>query len=911
MLAAGRQLGPYEIVSLLGAGGMGEVYRARDARLGRTVALKVLSAEVASDTGRRSRFEQEARAASALNHPNILTVFDFGSQDGLTYIVTELIDGESLRDMLGRGPIPQNRLIEIAGQVADALAAAHASGIVHRDLKPENIMITRDGRAKILDFGLAKQVTPPGGDSTSALTRTSPGTVMGTAAYMSPEQVGMTAVDHRSDIFSFGLVLHECLTGRHTFERVTAVETMTAILREEPPELPDSVPPGLGQIVAHCLEKEPDRRFHSARDLAFALRSLSFSSASSSSARASGPVPGADPGGDPKVAAPRAKSWTKPVVVGYVALVVLSLVLARVGQLEPIDLAAYRFTPFANDREPETDGAWSPNGKSIAYLKTVDGTPELMVRALDSPTPIQLTGQLTDQSTGQSAGQSGGARNPVSRPFWGPDSTVIYYTTQAGKGELWGISPSGGNPARIMEDLRTGAISPDGKSLALWRVTESGNQVRGSVWISSPPGATPKRYEPAPFETPLDGIGSSLNFSPDGSSLLLISNGLDAQIWLLPFPAGRGQPRRLFADVALGVAPRASWLPDSRHAVLSFANWVNNQPALSLADLKREKLRKLTASTVGESEPSVSPDGKRVVFTSVSDAYDLLQVPLDGGGQRILLANSRDMYSPSWSPAGDQLIYATDRRGGGEIWIHNMKAGLDRPMVTAADFAAGTATTLAHPVFSPDGNRFAFVRYSTYEPANIWIEPTVGGAPIRMASEYTVAPTWSPDGTFIAGLMHRERPWQPAIIRVGANMAPHVIAGAPTCLTPLEWSPTGEWIACEARDGIQLFSMDGSRHRTLPRLNSIAIVFSRDGHTLYAAGRENGRTFLKSIDLASGAVRTVASYASDDVISGGAPYQARLSLAPDGKSLATSAVLTRTDLWLLEGYPLPRPWWHW
>jgi len=879
MLPSGKQLGPYEIVSLLGAGGMGEVYRARDARLGRTVALKVLAAEVAEDTGRRSRFEQEARAASALNHPNILTVFDFGSQDGLTYIVSELIEGESLRDLIQRGPVPQNRLIEIAGQVADALAAAHASGIVHRDLKPENIMITGPatgdpGRAKILDFGLAKQLVQPHGNSSAALTRTSPGAILGTAAYMSPEQIAGTTVDHRSDIFSFGLVLHECLTGRQTFERPTAVEMMTAILREDPPELPETVSPGLRQIVAHCLEKEPDRRFHSARDLAFALRTLSTTATRS--------------GYQPRVAGRPARSWHWPLLAAVLAAILLALAVRHFLELEPIDLAAYRFTPFANDHEPEADGAWAPNGKSIAYLKTVDGFPELMVRSLDSPTPIQLTT----------------AHIPVSRPFWSPDSTVIYYTTPIGKGVLWGISPSGGKPARILEDLRTAAISPDSNSLAIWRVTESANQVRGAVWISSPPRTAPKRYEPAPFETPLDGDGNSLHFSPDGSSLLLIANGVDAQIWLLPFPAGRGKPRRLFAGIDLGSAPGASWLPDSRHALLSFSPSVNNPPALSLADLKNDTLRKLTASTAGEAEPSASPDGKRLVFTSIADDYDLLELPLDGSGQRTLLANSRDMYSPSWAPAGDQLVYATDRTGTGEIWMHNRKAGLDRPAVTGADFAPGTTTGLANPVFSPDGKRFAFVRYSTNEPATIWVEPTVGGAPIRLSPEYIVAPTWSPDGNSIAGLMHRGGPWQPAIVEVGANMTPHPIMGAPTCLMPPEWSPTGEWIACEARDGIQLFSPDGGKHRTLPRLTSVAMAFSRDGRTIYAVGRENGRTFLKSVDWASGAVRTIAEYANEKLVSGGTPYQARLSLAPDGKSLATSAVTTRTDLWLLEGYPL-------
>src|SRR5580658_2606960 len=277
MLSPGTQLGPYEIQSLLGAGGMGEVYRARDSRLNRIVALKILPSQVAVDAGRRARFEQEARAASALNHPNILSVYDIGEQDGLAYIVSELIEGESLRESLRRGPLPVSRLLDIASQVAAALAAAHSAGIVHRDIKPENIMITRDGRAKILDFGLAKQASTvaAGADETRTVTRTSPGSVIGTAAYMSPEQIRGEAVDYRSDIFSFGLVLYECITGKQPFERATSVEVMTAILREDPAELPESVSPALRQIVWHCLEKEPDHRFQSARDLVFALRTVS------------------------------------------------------------------------------------------------------------------------------------------------------------------------------------------------------------------------------------------------------------------------------------------------------------------------------------------------------------------------------------------------------------------------------------------------------------------------------------------------------------------------------------------------------------------------------------------------------------------------------------------------------------
>jgi Tol biopolymer transport system component len=374
---------------------------------------------------------------------------------------------------------------------------------------------------------------------------------------------------------------------------------------------------------------------------------------------------------------------------------------------------------------------------------------------------------------------------------------------------------------------------------------------------------------------------------------------------VLPFPASAGAPRRVFREINFNFVPRAAWMPDSRHAVLSFSTG-GGQPALWFVDLKREKMRKLTASTAAEEYPSLSPDGRRLVFASVTDDFDLIELPLDGGPPRTLLANSRNMYSPSWSPDGDQFLYATDRSGSSEIWTHNVKAAIDRPMVTARDFPPGATTGLAHPVFSPDGSRFAFVRYSIDQPATIWVAPTVGGAPIRLAAEYMVSPTWSPDGNSIAGLMHRERPWQPAIVEVGANMSPHVIAAAPTCLMPMEWSPTGEWLACEARGGIELFSPDGSRRRTLPRLNSSAIAFSHDGRTLYAAGRDAGHTFVKAIDLAAGTVRDIAQHTGDLTISGGATYQARLSLSRDGRSLATSAAESRADLWILEGYPWPK-----
>src|ERR1700728_5129282 len=298
-LAPKTKLGPYEILSPLGAGGMGEVYRAHGPRLGRHVAVKLLPDAFARDAERLRRFEQEARADAALNHPNIVAVHDIGSQDGIEYIISELLDGRTLREQLEDGPLPYRKAIEIARAVSDGLAAAHSRGIVHRDLKPENILCTRDGRVKILDFGLAKQIPPhaaTAGGTMAAVTisdvHTQPGTVMGTVGYMSPEQVRGAETDHRSDIFSLGAILYEMLSGRRAFKRDTSAETMTAILKEDPPDLATANPtisPGIDRIVHRCLEKEPIRRFQSAADLGFALEALSGSS-STTAANAALPV---------------------------------------------------------------------------------------------------------------------------------------------------------------------------------------------------------------------------------------------------------------------------------------------------------------------------------------------------------------------------------------------------------------------------------------------------------------------------------------------------------------------------------------------------------------------------------------------------------------------------------------------
>lgn len=292
-ITSGTKLGSYEIQSPLGAGGMGEVYRSRDLQLGREVAIKVIPSSLARDPDRVRRFEQEARAAAALNHPNILAVYQMGTYEDAPYLVSELLEGGTLREQLLRAPLPLRKAVEYGKQTAHGLAAAHEKGIVHRDLKPENLFVTRDGRVKILDFGLAK-LTQTRAHAAEAgaptVTSTDPGVVMGTVGYMSPEQVRGDATDYRTDLFSLGLVIYEMLTGKRAFHKPTSAETMSAILNEDPPaisQIAPAMPPALQRVVERCLEKNPAQRFQSASDLAFALEALSDSGSAPSAALAS------------------------------------------------------------------------------------------------------------------------------------------------------------------------------------------------------------------------------------------------------------------------------------------------------------------------------------------------------------------------------------------------------------------------------------------------------------------------------------------------------------------------------------------------------------------------------------------------------------------------------------------------
>jgi serine/threonine protein kinase len=470
---------------------MGEVFRARDTRLHREVALKILPAHVADDPDRRARFERESRAVAALSHPNILAIFDVGAAGSVTYAVTELLEGESLREGLADGPLPIRKAIDIAVQVARGLSAAHDKGIVHRDLKPENIFLLADGRVKILDFGLARTAIDT---SEGTATGTEPGVVMGTVGYMAPEQVRAQPVDARTDLFALGIVLHEMLSGRRVFQRETAAESMTAILREDPPELlgtRSDVSPALDRIVRHCLEKNPTERFQTARDVAFALEALSGSTASGLSEAARTTPMG------------RRGGWLWPIAAAVATFLAMSGVLVWDRMNRDLPRPRYVMKTF----EPQTmfSARFLPDGTTFAYTGNSDsGFGTFLVRP-DRPTPERIGdapgGLLSISRSGELAMLMDSVAD-----VGGPLGTLARLTV-------------GGAPRRVRERIRWADWAPDGNSMAVV------HDVGGRDRLEYPIGTT--LHETA-------GSISMVRVSPNGEQVAFTEHPLkrDGRAWI-------------------------------------------------------------------------------------------------------------------------------------------------------------------------------------------------------------------------------------------------------------------------------------------------------------------------------------------------------------------------------------------
>jgi Tol biopolymer transport system component len=769
-LAIGTHIGPYEIVGWLGAGGMGEVYRARDPRLARDVAIKLIAQTFSSDANRVSRFEQEARAAGQLNHPNILAMYDVGVHAGTAYIVSELLEGESLRSRLQGGALSARKAVDYARQIAEGLAAAHEKGIVHRDLKPDNLFIVGEGRIKILDFGLAKlvQSKDEANRQTVMATETEPGTVMGTVGYMSPEQVRGEVLDAGSDLFSFGTILHEMLTGQAPFSRATAAETMTAVLKEEPNEpLPKSVPPALERIVSRCLEKSRAARFQSARDLAFALEVLSGSTAAA------------------PVTTPGATRRWRPAL--GVAVVVLSLLTAAAAWLtrgsaaEPIEnlLTNAQFSKLTEWEGTEAEAEISPDGRFAAFLADRAGEWDIWLTQIGTGDFRNLTADFP--SMGPPAG--------ILRGFgFSGDGSEIWFSPTGDYGGAKVTMPLTGGATRAF--LSTGAAapawSPDGARLVFFK-NDSGDPLQ----TADRTGADANQIAVSQEGFFARGVHShNPVWSPDGQWIYFVHGypTTAMNIWRVK-PAGGMAEQLTDLHVPLNYVA-----PFDMRTVLYVARTESHAgPWLWALDVDRKVARRISSGLEQYTSVSASRDGRRLVASVSNPTAGLWRVPIRDRGaderavQPYPLPTARAL-APRFG--GGALFYLSTRGMGDGLWRYQngrateigkvlegalpeppavsrdgsrvafvvSRNGKRRLVVMAADGTNVRTLTEAIDVqgpggvgpadWSPDG-AWIVVGGSNAQGAGLFKIPVDGGAPTRLVNGEATNPVWSSDGTLI------------------------------------------------------------------------------------------------------------------------------------------------------------------
>jgi len=815
-LAPGTKLGHFEVTGPLGAGGMGEVYKARDTRLNRDVALKILPKEFASDAQRKARFEQEARAVASLNHPGIVALYDIGVEDGAAYMVTELVEGATLRNT---GALQPRKVQELAIEIAEALAAAHAKGIAHRDIKPENIMVTKDGHAKILDFGLAKTTSANSNETETAL-----GTVMGTAGYMSPEQARGEEIDHRSDVFSFGAVLYELVTGQRAFHKSTVPETLAAIIRDDPPDLPDTP---LKNVILHCLEKQPHQRFQSMKDLAFALRNASTTTTTLK-------------------AAPAKKNWLWPALAAV--LCVACLYLVRRIEPQPTRLVV---TPLAVADEWEGFPQYSPDGKSFAYLKDIGNKRHLMVRLFGSDEALSVASDVHRYTAAHFT------------LFWSKDGGRIYYRSTGGISQA---SPTGGQPTLLLPRTSTAALLPDGSGLLLTKPAPDGKM---AYWVSEPPGAEPRELTAVSDRRP-----TLVQFSPDGKKLLLAS---DNATTVVRWPSGEIEPL-LLPDSSR--QPR--WLPDSRHLLISL--FVEQR--LVVADTEDGSVFPVFSSGDPIHSATIRADGRQAIFSSGDAPSRVLTFGIDGkiDNQSIVIGGYAS--APNWGPDANTLYYHFQLGPTSAIRALDTKTGVIR---TVTSFPS--VGLVSNPKPSPDGERLLYRNAQRF-----WTISARGGTPIALTDMPVGFGSWSPDGRWIAfsseGVLYKtaSQGGSAPIPLTEKNVA---LSGRP------DW--IGDSIYTFSRDRLVKVPATGGEPRLLTEQRFANLSgHSNDGRWIYLVERDddNGTSSLVEIDTQTGARgRTIPIETNYPVES--------IAVHPDGKKLAVWLRVANTNLYTLEGFPLP------
>ncbi len=887
----GRVVSHYEILAKLGEGGMGVLYKARDGRLDRLVALKILRPDKVADPERRRRFVQEARAASALNHPHIVTVYDIGETDGVHFIAMELVEGTTLADRIGRTGLALPDALRHAAQIADALAQAHAKGIVHRDLKPHNVMVTANGSTKVLDFGLAKLVETDVAEreTTEFNPLTEDGMIVGTAAYMSPEQAQGRRVDARSDIFSFGSVLYEMVTGRRAFSRESTVATLAAILKEEPrppSALVPAVPRELERLIRACMRKDPARRFQHMDDVRTQLEQLREDEGSGElSVAASSPR--------------RAFFWLAAVGLVRAGVVFVGGAWPWRGRTTPAPEGPSVATPFTTSPGFEVQPTFSPDGNEIAFAWNGEKEDNYDIyRKLIGPgEPLRLT------------------RDPAwdHSPAWSPDGRLIAFLREPDQGPpgIYLIPALGGAERRLADieaipgwntgiawtaDSKQLIISdrPEGELPGLFLLSlESSEKSRLTSVAQRLPGV-PSAVRSRDWDPALSADGRTLAFT----RMVDIGKGDIHLLRLGPDWTPQGPPERLTSEERYAASP--AWLSASEMLFSQGAPEAERQ-ILRLAAVAAR------SDAVAERQVSLGADAtnlafsrasRRLVFSRTQNDSNIYRLGLRGPGEgegeaERLIASTRLENNPDYSPKGDSVAFMSSRSGSTEIWLSNADGSNPRQLTSIG----GPLT--ANPRWSPDGTAILFDS-RLKGSADLHVVPVQGGSPRPLTDQPSLESeaTWSRDGRWI--YFESDRTGRREVWRMpgSGGEATQVTSGGGSC--PLE-SPDGRWLYYAKRPRFDLWKAPvagGAEARVLENLSycynyvptSRGVYFAKAG----LADKGPAETAVAYLDFATGKIKPLLSMRG---------WVYGLTLSPDGRSLLFSRQdAFGADLILVENF---------
>jgi serine/threonine protein kinase len=880
----GRTIAHYTVLEKLGEGGMGVVYKARDTHLDRFVALKVLPPDKVADAERKRRFAQEARAASALNHPNIITIHDISEADGTVFIVMEYVAGKALADLIPRHGMRLGEALKHAVEIADALAAAHAAGIVHRDFKPGNVMVGSDGRVKVVDFGLAKladggavsedDVTVAAGDRP----QTAEGLLVGTGGYMSPEQAEGKKVDARSDVFSFGAVLYEMVTGRRAFQGDSQASTLAAVLRSEPrpaTQVVEGLPAETDRVITRCLRKDPARRFQGMADLKVALQELKEESDSGSAAAPT----------HARRTARRGWIWAAGALGVLVLLVASIWYLGPRGEIPPSPLTS---VPLTADPGEERAPSFSPDGNQVAFHWTREQeAPDIYVKLIGGGPPLRLT------------------NDPAADlfPAWSPDGLSIAFLRVGPDRAQVLLVPALGGPERRLGEIAPAvnvplaplapylAWLPDGKGLVTFDSPAPG-QPAGLCVLSVVSGE--KRFLTTPPPNTSD-VHPAV--SPDGRTVAFVraANLGASHLYLLPLGAdGRaaGEPRRLEVPVAAVASP--AWTADGREILCrAGGQYLGDSRLWVVPAAGPGKPRPLVTGENG-SEPAVSRRGNRLVYSVLREDSDVWRVDLAGRGEgspeEKLIASTRSDITPQYSPDGSKIAFSSERSGHSEIWICDSD-GSNPVQVTSLGTFSGT------PRWFPDGRRIVFDSQKDGQ-ADLYVAETAGGAPRRLTDDPSadVVPSVSADSKWI--LFASTRTGRFEIWQVPAEGGQAVQVTRQGGFMPFG-SRDGKTIyfqrpGAEENDLWSVPAGGGEERRLVGPLFNFGFAVMGDGIFFIGPGAQGGG-LIQFFDFAEGATRKVAEI----------PGRTRvgLSVSPDRRyALVTKYESIGSDLMLVENF---------